>query len=105
MQVEATLIEQTSLGDSTRTAKAGTLRAELHAWRRLFGPKLLRRTLIGVVMMIFQRASLNPCFRFLVLSHLSYSLTPARVQSGAGSTRCCTTARRSCTRWAYKETR
>ena len=57
MQVEAALIEQTSVNESTRVAKAGTLQAEVYAWRRLFGPKLLRRTLIGVVMMVFQRTS------------------------------------------------
>ena len=55
MQVEAALIEQTSANDGTSVAKAGTLQAEVYAWKRLFGPKLLRRTLIGVVMMIFQR--------------------------------------------------
>ncbi|PIL33584.1 MFS general substrate transporter [Ganoderma sinense ZZ0214-1] len=57
MQVEATLIEQTSSSDSMRIAKAGTLQAEVYAWRRLVGSKLLRRTLIGVVMMVFQQWS------------------------------------------------
>lgn len=55
MQVEAALIEQTSTNNGTNTAKAGTLQAEVYVWKRLFGPKLLRRTLIGVVMMVFQR--------------------------------------------------
>ena len=55
MQVEVALIEQTVGNDGTSTSKAGTLRTELQAWRRLFEPKLVRRTLIGVVMMIFQR--------------------------------------------------
>ena len=58
MQVEAALIEQTSTNDDTGLAKTGTLLAEYYAWKRLFSPKLLMRTLIGVVMMIFQRAFL-----------------------------------------------
>ncbi|KAI0753157.1 general substrate transporter [Daedaleopsis nitida] len=57
MQVEASLIEQTATGDSIQTAKPGSLQAEIHAWARLFEPKMLRRTLIGVFMMVFQQWS------------------------------------------------
>ncbi|RPD57674.1 general substrate transporter [Lentinus tigrinus ALCF2SS1-7] len=58
MQVEAALVEQTAGSDGAHSvAKTGTLHAELHAWGRLFEPKLIRRTLIGVVMMVFQQWS------------------------------------------------
>ncbi|RDX49352.1 general substrate transporter [Lentinus brumalis] len=57
MQAEAALIEQTTGNDDMHTAKPGTLQAELRAWGRLFEPQLLRRTLIGVVMMLFQQWS------------------------------------------------
>ena len=52
MQVEAALIEQSA---GAHVHKAGTFQAELHSWRRLFGPKLRPRTFIGVFMMFFQR--------------------------------------------------
>ncbi|KAH9935235.1 general substrate transporter [Epithele typhae] len=52
MQVEAALIEQ-----SAGSVKTSSIERELLAWRRLFGPKLLRRTLIGVLMMVFQQWS------------------------------------------------
>ncbi|KAI0359557.1 general substrate transporter [Trametes cingulata] len=58
MQVEAALIEQTTATEAPiPNAKPGTLRAELHAWSRLFSPKLRRRTIIGVLMMFFQQWS------------------------------------------------
>ncbi|EJF56849.1 MFS general substrate transporter [Dichomitus squalens LYAD-421 SS1] len=57
MQVEAALIEQTSRSHGAQGAKTGSLSVEIHSWKRLFGPKLLRRTLIGVVMMTFQQWS------------------------------------------------
>ncbi|KAH9855919.1 general substrate transporter [Lenzites betulinus] len=57
MQAEVALIEQTSTSESPSTAKPGTLRGELHAWTRLFSPKLRKRTYIGVLMMFFQQWS------------------------------------------------
>ncbi|KAI0774810.1 general substrate transporter [Trametes elegans] len=55
MQVEAALLEQTTTLDAG--GKPGTLGAELRAWRKLFSPKLRKRTLIGVTMMFFQQWS------------------------------------------------
>ena len=57
MQVEAALIEQSA---GAHAHKAGTFQAELHSWRRLFGPKLRPRTFIGVFMMFFQRKYQSP---------------------------------------------
>lgn len=81
MQVEASFIEQSMNSDATLRAKHGTLRAELRAWGRLFEPKLLRRTLIGVVMMAFQRAfsftlpfTLLPLFRSIPVSFARLAL-------------------------------
>ncbi|KAI0629434.1 general substrate transporter [Trametes polyzona] len=57
MQVEVALIEQTSTNEGTQNVKPGTLQAEVHAWSRLFSPKLRKRTFIGVMMMFFQQWS------------------------------------------------
>lgn len=59
MQVEAAVIAQSTGSDAPRAHKVGSFRAELYAWRRLFSPKLRPRTLIGVLMMFFQRTSSN----------------------------------------------
>ena len=53
MQVEAQLVTQTIGRDDD--VKAGTLHAEARTWARLFGRKYRRRTLIGIMMMFFQR--------------------------------------------------
>ncbi|KAI8978293.1 general substrate transporter [Trametes punicea] len=58
MQVEATLIEQTSTADSSaQGAKLGSFRTELQGWKRLLSPKLRARTFIGITMMFFQQWS------------------------------------------------
>ena len=51
MRTEATLIERT-IGSAD---KDGSLRAEVHAWSRLFSKKYIDRTSIGVMMMVYQR--------------------------------------------------
>ncbi len=51
MRTESIMIEQT-IGAS---AKEVGLRAEARAWARLFSKKYMNRTLIGVMMMFFQR--------------------------------------------------
>jgi len=55
MRVEATMIHRT-LG-TAEDYKAGSLSSELKTWKRLFGRKYCDRTMVGVLMMVFQRAS------------------------------------------------
>jgi hypothetical protein len=50
MQIEAALVEQ-----STGVTPKSGLHAEAYAWGRLFNKDYLDRTLIGVMMMFFQR--------------------------------------------------
>ncbi|CAL1711576.1 unnamed protein product [Somion occarium] len=52
MRVEAALVEQ-SIGD----VKAGGIRGEAQTWGQLFSKKYRPRTLIGVLMMVFQQWS------------------------------------------------
>ena len=58
MQVEAELIKR-SLPD---VVDKSPLIAELHQWKQLFSPKLFDRTMIGIMMMFFQRAYLPVFF-------------------------------------------
>ena len=58
MQVEAELIKR-SLPD---VVDKSPLMAELHQWKQLFSPKLFDRTMIGIMMMFFQRAYLPVFF-------------------------------------------
>ena len=51
MRAEALLVEKT-FGYGT---KEGTFAAEARAWRQLFSGKYINRTLIGILMMFFQR--------------------------------------------------
>lgn len=51
MRAEVLLVEQTF----GVTSKEGGIRAEVHAWGYLFRKKYLNRTLIGIMMMFFQR--------------------------------------------------
>lgn len=51
MRAEALLVEKT-FGHGT---KEGTFAAEARAWRQLFSGKYINRTLIGILMMFFQR--------------------------------------------------
>ncbi len=51
MRTEVLLVEQT-FGD---TDKDGGVRSEVHAWGHLFSQKYFKRTLIGIMMMFFQR--------------------------------------------------
>ena len=53
MRVETALIQHT-LGLKT-TSNEFNLKAELQAWKKLFEVKLRDRTLIGVLIMFFQR--------------------------------------------------
>ena len=50
MQVEAALVQQ-----STGATPKSSLHAEAHAWAGLFSKKYMDRTLIGILMMFFQR--------------------------------------------------
>ena len=54
MRTEALLIEQTV---GRNTVKDAGIVGEAHAWSRLFTKKYIKRTLIGVTMMFFQRRS------------------------------------------------
>jgi hypothetical protein len=51
MKVEATLVHQT---DGEDVAKSGCL-GEVRSWERLFSPRYRQRTMIGVMIMVFQR--------------------------------------------------
>ena len=51
MRAEVLLVEQT-FGETT---KDGGVRAEIQAWCHLFRKKYIKRTLIGIMMMFFQR--------------------------------------------------
>ncbi|KAK7472186.1 hypothetical protein VKT23_000308 [Stygiomarasmius scandens] len=53
MRVEATMIHRT-LG-TAENYKASSLSSELKAWKRLFGRKYCDRTMVGVLMMVFQQ--------------------------------------------------
>jgi hypothetical protein len=66
MRVEALVIHRT-LG-TAEDSKIGGVSNELKAWRRLFGKKYRDRTMIGVLMMVFQRALFLPFF-FYFLTH------------------------------------
>ena len=52
MRTEALLIEQTV---GRNAAKDAGISREAQAWSRLFSKKYIKRTLIGVTMMFFQR--------------------------------------------------
>ena len=55
MKVEATLIQKMStLHEGVGTGKRGFV-SEWNAWKRLFAPEYRERTLIGVLVMVFQR--------------------------------------------------
>lgn len=84
MQVEAALIQQTMTSSgSDGVPKTGALENEVRSWQRLFGPNLRRRTLIGVMMMFFQR----------MISDRGSDVHLRIMQNGVASTRYCTTAR------------
>ena len=83
MRAEVLLIEQ-SFGI---TGKDGNIREEVRAWGHLFSKKYYNRTLIGIMMMFFQRKC--PFVELLAYAHQT-------LQNGAGSTRCYTTAQLSC---------
>jgi len=51
MKVEATLIHQLDEGSMSKIGLVG----ELRSWEKLFSPRLLQRTMIGVMVMVFQR--------------------------------------------------
>jgi hypothetical protein len=51
MKVETELIRKSLRAD----AKMGFLHSEMRGWARLFEKKHIDRTLIGVLMMVFQR--------------------------------------------------
>lgn len=51
MRTEVLMIEQST----GVTAKESGVIAEAHAWAHLFSKKYIKRTLIGVTMMFFQR--------------------------------------------------
>jgi len=51
MKVEATLIHQLDGGPMSKTSCLG----ELKSWEKLFSPRFLRRTMVGVMVMVFQR--------------------------------------------------
>jgi len=51
MKVEATLIHQLDGGPMSKTGCAG----ELKSWEKLLSPRFLRRTMVGVMIMVFQR--------------------------------------------------
>ena len=72
MQVEARLVQRTRIpsvsspgasdhtgaqlgGDDSLKSKSARLTAEFRSWARLFDRKLVDRTWIGVLMMVFQR--------------------------------------------------
>lgn len=57
MKIEARLIGTLPLAESRADDKRVILYTELSAWSKIFSPRYLRRTLIGVCMMFFQRAS------------------------------------------------
>jgi hypothetical protein len=59
MRVETELVRKSLQAD----ARKGFMYSEARAWARLFERKYIDRTLVGVLMMVFQRASL-----FLFLS-------------------------------------
>ena len=49
MRVEAALVQQTVL------ERKSALHSEAHAWARLFDKKYFERTLVGIMVMFFQR--------------------------------------------------
>lgn len=53
MKVEATLIHQLDEGSMSKIGFVG----ELRSWEKLFSPRLLQRTMIGVMVMVFQQWS------------------------------------------------
>jgi hypothetical protein len=56
MRVEAKLLEQRQKMETGAT-ETGFMYTEARAWARLFEYKYIDRTLIGLLMMVFQRAS------------------------------------------------
>lgn len=69
MRGEVTLIERT-VGSSVKDV--GVL-AEIKAWNMLFSQKYLKRTLIGVLMMFFQREYRRHAYLALLTSHAEWS--------------------------------
>lgn len=53
MQVEAELIKRSA----PSIVDKNPIVAELHRWKRLFSSKVVNRTMIGIMMMFFQRMS------------------------------------------------
>lgn len=78
MRVEAALVEQ-SIGD----VKAGGIRGEAQTWGQLFSKKYRPRTLIGVLMMVFQR-------RYRRVIPLRFAQLLMFEQNGVASMRYCT---------------
>ncbi|GLB37892.1 putative major facilitator superfamily, sugar transporter (TC 2.A.1.1) family protein [Lyophyllum shimeji] len=56
MRVEATLVQH-AIRDGNEQLRAWNLEAELRGWRRLFQRKYLDRTMVGVLIMVFQQWS------------------------------------------------
>jgi hypothetical protein len=54
MRVEMMLIQRSTQADP----KKGFMRSEARSWARLFEAKYIDRTLIGIVVMVFQRMHL-----------------------------------------------
>ena len=66
MRVEATLIQRTT--ETADTKGDGTIMTELKVWTGLFGKRYRKRTMVGVLMMAFQRKG-----------GFTYSSTPTNV--------------------------
>lgn len=71
MRVEATIIQMTSGGHTTATNS----KSKFHAWKELLQEKFRDRTLIGVLIMFFQRMELN----FHLIIRISVLICPCRV--------------------------
>ena len=62
MRVETELIHR-SLGNESDNNKS-EFKAEWRAWKKLFSEKYRDRTMIGLLVMVFQRTSFSPVSTF-----------------------------------------
>src|SRR6266478_221798 len=73
MKVEATLIQRLNFLHDTESDSKPGLKSEWRTWKRLFSAKYRERTLIGVLVMVFQRKPIFP--QRVVFGYLMWNWT------------------------------